>query len=96
MRLRIPRIDYAYAHGVKVAEIPCHDGHAMDQSSRGDECITIGARIRNVQGPATLCDSRIYRQNAPRECRQDVPVHPSTKNGALCLVSPFDEKNPDL
>ena len=46
-----------------------------------------------MQGRTALCNCGVDCQNTIRKCRQNVSVHPSTKDRALFLVTPFEEKN---
>ncbi len=65
----------------------------MYKRSGGDERIAIRSRIWNMQGRTALCNCGVDCQNTIRKCRQNVSVHPSTKDRALFLVTPFEEKN---
>jgi hypothetical protein len=68
-RSLLPRIDHSYPHGLKVAHIPGYNRHAMDERRGCNEGIVIRARIRNVEGCATLSHSSINRKYAAGERR---------------------------
>ena len=59
-----PRVDQGDADGLKMAHIPSHHRHVMDQGGGGDESVSIGAWIGDVERGAALGYSRIHRQNA--------------------------------
>jgi len=63
----LPRIDYGYPGGLKMAHVPAHDRHAMNERSSCDESITIGPRIWHMECRASLGNNGINRQNATGE-----------------------------
>jgi len=66
-RSSLPRIDYAYSGGLKMAHVPAHNRHAMNERRRCDESITIGPGIWYMECRASLGDNSINRQNAAGE-----------------------------
>jgi len=48
-----------------MSDIARNNGHTVDESSRGDEGITIVHGIRNVESSTSLRNGKIYLENAP-------------------------------
>ena len=72
----LPRVDDGHPHRLKMAHIPGYNRHAMDERRGCNKGIVVRARIRNVEGCATLGHSSINREYATGERWQYMPVHP--------------------
>jgi hypothetical protein len=59
-----PRVEHGDEDGLKMAHIPGHHRHVMDQGRGGDERVSVGMGIRDMERRAALGHSGIHRQNA--------------------------------
>ena len=59
-----PRVEHGDADGLKMAHIPGHHRHLMDQGRGGYERVSVGTGIRDMERRAALGHSGIHRQNA--------------------------------
>ena len=59
-----PRVEHGDADGLKMAHIPGHHRHVMNQGRGGDERISVGTGIRDMERRAAPGHSGIHRQNA--------------------------------
>ena len=59
-----PRVDYLYARGSKVRDVPRDYDHSVNHRRGSDECVAIRALIRDVEACAASRDCRIDGQDA--------------------------------
>src|SRR5579859_6210931 len=89
----LPRVHHGHTCGLKVIHISRHNRHAVNKRGGRDESVAIGARTGDVELGAPLGNSGINRKDAALERRQNMAIHPGSKNGALFLVTAFDEED---
>ena len=89
----LPGVNHGHACGPKVIDISGHTPHAVNKGSRRDESVTIGPRTGHVERSAPLGDGCINRKDATVERRQNMAIHPGSKNRALFPLTPFDEED---
>ena len=58
---RLPRIDHAHSHTLRVGYIPGRDAQTVHEGRSCDEGVTIGAKVRHVKRRASLGDSGVHR-----------------------------------
>jgi hypothetical protein len=69
-RSTLPWIDQLNVHRLEIRGVSGDDLQAMDQRSRGDQCVALRPRIGHVQTRATLRDCYIHRKHTSGEgCR---------------------------
>lgn len=96
MRSGLPGVEHCHICGLKVSHVAGHNRHAVNKSSSRNESVALGAATGHVESGTPLGNSRINREDATVECRQNMAIHPSSQNRALFPVTSFDEEDSNL
>lgn len=94
--LQRPRAQYADAHWLKVSNVPCHNGQAVNQRLRRDERGTLQPRIGNFQSSAVARDLDVHARNSAAQSHAHPTLQPLPKQSALDGIATFDTQDANL
>ena len=95
-RVSPPRVQQSDTGYLEITDVSRYHSQIMHQGSRRDECIPLRPWIRYVQPGTASGHGSIHRQDAICEGGKDVPVEPTTEDGALGGIAAFDEQDAHL
>jgi hypothetical protein len=88
-----PRVEYRNAGGFEVLHISRNDSQPVNEGGRGDQCVSVGARVWYMQRCASLRDCCIHSENAIMEGWQYLSVHPGAKKLPLYRITAFNQED---
>jgi hypothetical protein len=88
-----PRVEYRNAGGFEVLHISRNDSQPVNEGGRGDQCVSVGARVWYMQRCASLRDCCIRSENAIMEGWQYLSVHPGAKKLPLYRITAFNQED---